>query len=230
MMKCTAWLCCSGCVCLCMACLASVLGSLIVRRLVLLLAVLSLQLLDFPVPVATKFAVPHCSTLRPRCTSVTGENPSPSFFSYLYNYGTNLCQSPTSHVLHLNQPLMFVGACHFKGSIGAWLVDAPMFRSIMVQFWYKWFCDPPTRNRLQNGSSEAGTMFCYFVANDFNSCPLLGSFIFSLRWVVIVCLEPFFIAQFNLCILLAWLRWYICLVCDTVITSTRWKKSSTNKS
>ena len=22
-------------------------------------------------------------------------------------------------VLHLNQPLMFVGACHFKGSIGA---------------------------------------------------------------------------------------------------------------
>jgi len=132
-------------------------------------------------------------------------------------------------VLHLNQPLMFVGACHFKGSIGAWLVDAPMFRSIMVQFWYKWFCDPPTRNRLQNGSSEAGTMFCYFVANDFNSCPLLGSFIFSLRWVVIVCLEPFFIAQFNLCILLAWLRWYICLVCDTVITSTRWKNQVQTK-
>jgi len=229
MLKCTAWLCCSGCVCLCMACLASVLGSLIVRRLVLLLAVLSLQLLDFPVPVATKFAVPTAVPFVHTVQLVTGENASPTFFSYLYNYGTNLCQSPTSHVLHLNQPLMFVGACHFKGSIGAWLVDAPMFTSIMVQFWYKWFCDPPTRNRLQNGSSEAGTMFCYFVANDFNSCPLLGSCIFSLHWVVIVCLEPFFIAQFNLCILLAWLRWYICLVCDTVITSTRWKNQVQTK-
>jgi len=102
-----------------MACLASVLGSLIVRRLVLLLAVLSLQLLDFPAPVATKFAVPTAVPFVHTVQLVTGENASPTFFSYLYNYGTNLCQSPTSHVLHLNQPLMFVGACHFKGSIGA---------------------------------------------------------------------------------------------------------------
>ena len=80
-----------------MACLASVLGSLIVRRLVLLLAVLSLQLLDFPVPVATKFAVPTAVPFVHTVQLVTGENASPTFFSYLYNYGTNLCQSPTYH-------------------------------------------------------------------------------------------------------------------------------------
>jgi hypothetical protein len=74
---------------------------------------------DFPVPVATKFAVPTAVPFVHTVQLVTGENASPTFFSYLYNYGTNLCQSPTSHVLHLNQHLMFVGACHFKGSIGA---------------------------------------------------------------------------------------------------------------
>jgi len=168
MMKCTAWLCCSGCVYLCMACLASVchmlsafllmLGSLIVRRLVLLLAVLSIQLLDFPVPVATKFAVPHCSTLRPRCTSVTGENPSPtsvtgenpspSFFSYLYNYGTNLCQSRTSRDIwawetyerspwrcsSFELPPDICCACHLKCSFGTCLVAAPCSGQLWCKF------------------------------------------------------------------------------------------------